>query len=66
MPLYEYRCPRCRHHTEVLQRIGETGGKLRCPHCNEVGLERQASTFAAGGSTSIATGFGGPSCTGFT
>ncbi len=66
MPLYEYRCPHCTRHTEVLQSVGETGEKLRCPYCNEVGLERRASTFAAGGYTRFATSFGGGCGTGFT
>jgi putative FmdB family regulatory protein len=71
MPLYEYRCPSCGHRFEVLQRMGEGGDGLLCPHCDAPRPERQLSTFAAavGGSASSGSsaGCGAPGCgSGFT
>ena len=66
MPLYEYRCPDCERDAEVLQGVGEGGERLRCPHCNRVGLDRKASTFAARGFGGTAAGYAAPNCTGFT
>jgi putative FmdB family regulatory protein len=47
MPLYEYRCQRCRHRFEVLQGVGEGADGLECPSCGERDLARELSTFAA-------------------
>ena len=72
MPLYEYRCPACHRRFEVLQRMGESAAKVRCPECGAAEVERQLSTFAAvaGGGSSPAADFGGcgrPACgSGFT
>lgn len=52
MPLYEYRCPRCGHKFEVLQRLGEGAAGLRCPTCGQQEVERECSTFAAASSSS--------------
>jgi putative FmdB family regulatory protein len=70
MPLYEYRCDSCGHRFEVLQRLGEDGEGLLCPHCEAPRPSRQLSTFAtsAGGSSTaaVAGGCGAPGCgTGF-
>ncbi len=64
MPLYEYVCRDCGRAFEVLQRMGERGDRLHCPHCGRVGAERQLSTFAGhashggGGTAAAAPGCG--------
>jgi len=64
MPLYEYVCRECGHAFEVLQRMGERGDDLRCPVCDEVGADRQLSTFAGhashGGSGAVNASACGP------
>lgn len=63
MPLYEYRCPRCSHQTEVLQPIGAGAEGLSCPRCGSEGLERQLSTFAGHSASSAAdTACSTPGC----
>jgi len=67
MPLYEYRCPACRHRFEILQRMGEGAQGLACPRCGAEGVEKQFSTFASasGGADSAGPaggGCGSPGC----
>ena len=71
MPLYEYRCDRCDHRFEVLQRMGDDATGIDCPKCGDAKVTKQLSTFAAGGGSSgdafAAAGCGRPACgTGFT
>lgn len=47
MPIYEYRCPRCRALLTVYARRIHPQGTLYCPHCPETEIERQLSVFAA-------------------
>ena len=49
MPIYEYTCRDCGHRFEELQRLGDSGEKVRCPVCGRIGADRQLSTFAAAG-----------------
>ena len=42
MPFYEYECPACGKHTEVLQMIGEKPPK-KCPSCGKNGLRKLMS-----------------------
>jgi len=43
MPIYEYRCPRCGHELEVMQKVSDPPPE-RCPKCNQAGpLERLMS-----------------------
>ncbi|MFZ0731917.1 MAG: zinc ribbon domain-containing protein [Candidatus Sulfotelmatobacter sp.] len=49
MPLYEYQCRRCGHIFEKLRRIADADSDLECPKCHSDEIERQFSTFAAGG-----------------
>lgn len=43
MPIYEYRCPRCGHELEVMQKVSEPAPE-RCPKCDQAGpLERLMS-----------------------
>lgn len=58
MPLYEYQCRKCGHVFEKLRRIAENDSTLECPKCDSEEVERQFSTFAAGGcGSSGARGF---------
>jgi len=59
MPLYEYHCRRCGNRFEKLRRIKDADSNLECPKCRSMEVERQFSTFAAGGC-------GGPGSRGFT
>ena len=49
MPLYEFVCVHCGEEIEQLCKLGETGNELVCPHCDERGLKRSLSSFAAPG-----------------
>jgi len=42
MPFYEYECPHCRAHTEVLQKITDKP-LAKCPECGKKGLRRLIS-----------------------
>jgi putative FmdB family regulatory protein len=42
MPFYEYECPSCGKHTEVLQTIGDKPLK-KCPSCGKNGLKKLMS-----------------------
>jgi len=42
MPFYEYECPSCGHHTEVLQSINDKPLK-KCPDCGKNGLKKLMS-----------------------
>ena len=45
MPLYEYRCNKCRSRVTILVRES-TGSSITCPHCGGTELERLFSRFA--------------------
>lgn len=47
MPLYEYKCQKCGHRFEVLQRLGEGASGQTCPDCDHDEVSRLFSTFAA-------------------
>lgn len=68
MPIYEYRCERCGHRFDALQRVGDDGSSLHCPECGHQKVEKQFSAFATassgeaycpigGGSTCSSRGF---------
>jgi putative FmdB family regulatory protein len=58
MPIYEYRCRTCGKTFEMLRSIRAADSDLECPSCRSAEVERQLSTFAAGGcGTSGARGF---------
>lgn len=44
MPLYEYRCRKCGHVTEVLEKAG-AGGRHTCEKCGSHSMEKLMSTF---------------------
>lgn len=49
MPMYEYRCDECGERFEMLRRMSDSDRDLICPKCQSARVERQLSTFAAGG-----------------
>jgi putative FmdB family regulatory protein len=58
MPLYEYQCRSCGKGFEMLRRMKDADTDLECPNCHSNKVERQFSTFAAGGcGTSGSRGF---------
>jgi putative FmdB family regulatory protein len=50
VPIYEYRCRKCNHKFEVLQKVSEDGTNLECPACKAKNPERIFSVFAGGSS----------------
>jgi putative FmdB family regulatory protein len=42
MPFYEYECPHCGYHEEVLQKISDKPLK-KCPSCGKNGLKKLMS-----------------------
>jgi putative FmdB family regulatory protein len=59
MPIYEYRCPQCRHLFEAIRPMGDDGSELDCPECGRRGPELVPSVF---GTSSGATSSGGGGC----
>ncbi len=57
MPIYEYRCKKCRESFEVIQKLNEDNKGLRCPKCEADEPERLLSAFCSGGQKG-ATGMG--------
>lgn len=52
MPIYEYRCRKCGMIFEKIQRIGEGGEYLICPHCGAKNPDKILSTFSTKGEDS--------------
>lgn len=47
MPIYEYRCPRCRGRFSVLVRHPGESVTPRCPRCQNAEVQRLVSAFSA-------------------
>jgi len=45
VPIYEYRCDRCDHQLEMLQKINDDPAKA-CPECGEDSLRKLISAVA--------------------
>jgi putative FmdB family regulatory protein len=60
MPFYEYECPSCGYHDEVLQKINDKPLK-KCPTCGKTGLRKlmSAPVFRLKGSGWYETDFKG-------
>ena len=56
MPLYEYKCRTCGKSFELLRRMQDADGELKCPDCQSAEVERQLSTFATGGCATAGSG----------
>ena len=48
MPIYEYRCRKCKETFEVIQRVSKGNKGLRCPKCKAGKPERLLSAFCSG------------------
>ncbi len=59
MPIYEFRCRKCRHKFETLASMNEDGSGLNCPECGEPKPEKLLSIFSASGTGSPAASGGG-------
>jgi putative FmdB family regulatory protein len=46
MPIYEYRCPRCRARFSVLALHADQEVAARCPRCHNTEVQRLISRFA--------------------
>ena len=42
MPIYDYKCSKCEHEIEVIQKINDKPKEV-CPKCNKKGLKKQVS-----------------------
>ena len=51
MPIYEYKCGKCDHRFDALQKVGEDGKELKCPECGADHPTKVFSTFASGDSS---------------
>jgi len=47
MPIFEYRCNKCGHKTEFLEKSGSKG-KHVCKDCGSSNLEKILSSFSVG------------------
>lgn len=43
MPIYEYKCPSCKHQFEILQKMSDDP-LMQCPNCHKDGLEKVISS----------------------
>ncbi|MBU0575064.1 MAG: zinc ribbon domain-containing protein [Pseudomonadota bacterium] len=46
MPIYEYRCRKCKHLFEVLFRSRDEKMTVTCPECESTRTQRMMSAFA--------------------
>ena len=42
MPIYDYKCSKCEHEIEIIQKINDKPKEV-CPKCNKKGLKKQIS-----------------------
>lgn len=47
MPMFEYRCKKCDHVTEVLERAGDRS-KPKCEKCGSLRMEKLLAAFSVG------------------
>lgn len=52
MPLYEYKCPKCKHAFEKLVRFADFAQPITCEKCKKYIAVRQISTGVSGGNGS--------------
>ena len=51
MPIYEYRCGKCNHKFDALQKVGEDGAGLKCPKCGTENPTKVLSVFSSSDSS---------------
>jgi len=63
MPVYEYKCKKCKETFTLLQRIGTTEKDTICPHCGSSKIKKILSPFSCSvsgdGLTGLTSGFTG-------
>ena len=47
MPIYEFRCKKCKTRFEKIRPAGDDGRKLACPECGTKSPEKLFSSFGA-------------------
>lgn len=47
MPIWVYKCVKCKHEFEFLDLPGRTSEKAACPKCGATTLQNKIGTFAA-------------------
>jgi putative FmdB family regulatory protein len=47
MPIYEYRCDKCKHSFEMIRRVSESDEGLQCPVCKGSKVNRLMSVFSS-------------------
>lgn len=64
MPIYEYRCSKCKKEFEVL--VFRATEKVQCKFCGSKKIKKMLSSFGIGGNSSISGNSSniGKSCTG--
>jgi len=55
MPLYEYRCAKCGHVMEVLEKV-DANVRHTCEKCGSQRMEKLFSSFAVGGGAPSSSG----------
>jgi len=53
MPIFEYKCEKCGHVEEFLEKSSEAVNHV-CPECKNVKMKKKFSTFSCGNSFSQA------------
>lgn len=48
MPIYEFKCNKCRHEFEFLFRSTDTLSDVSCPKCRSKKIKKLMSAFAGG------------------
>ena len=51
MPIYEYRCPKCRHKFDKIVSLANIDIPVTCEKCKKYIAQRQFPTGVSGGST---------------
>jgi putative FmdB family regulatory protein len=62
MPIFEFKCRKCREDFEVLFRNRDEKVSVVCPKCGSKGVERLMSAFAGKVGNTAAGGAGCGSC----
>ncbi len=46
MPIYTYRCRKCRHHFDLLVGVTSDSAELKCTACGAADVEKTLSSFS--------------------
>jgi putative FmdB family regulatory protein len=55
MPIYEYKCKKCKETFEVFRTVRESDEKVACPKCGAKDPERQISVYIPKNSSDCST-----------